>query len=91
MCANSFSVLLVGLSVQGIKPSELKESEYYTEQHSTWAFTASMSNFSFCWITYRTSSGSFAWIQFTIRASSPATAQYVDLKGTLQAEDVIPL
>jgi Tfp pilus assembly protein PilO len=74
----------VGLSVQGIKPSESKESEFYTEQ----AFDMSFHGFYVQLVVLLEHLATLERIirvdKFTIKASSPATAQYVDLEGTLQ-------
>jgi Tfp pilus assembly protein PilO len=74
----------VGLQVQGIKPSELKESEYYTEQ----SFDMGFHGFYVQLLVLLDHLAGLERIirvdKFTIRSSSPATAQYVDLEGTLQ-------
>jgi len=74
----------VGLSVQGIKPSEAKESEFYTEQ----AFDMSFHGFYVQLVVLLDHLANLERIirvdKFTVKASSPATAQYVDLEGTLQ-------
>ena len=74
----------VGLQVQGIKPSELKESEYYTEQ----AFDMGFHGFYVQLLVLLDHLAGLERIirvdKFTIKSSSPATSQYVDLEGTLQ-------
>jgi Tfp pilus assembly protein PilO len=74
----------VGLSVQGIKPSENKEGEYYTEQ----AFDMGFHGFYVQLLVLLDHLAGLERIirvdKFTIKSTSAATAQYVDLEGTLQ-------
>jgi hypothetical protein len=74
----------VGLSVQGIKPSENKEGEYYTEQ----AFDMGFHGFYVQLLVFLDHLAGLERIirvdKFTIKSTSPATSQYVDLEGTLQ-------
>jgi Tfp pilus assembly protein PilO len=73
----------VGLTVSGMKPTDLKESEYYTEQSYTLNFHAVYVQLVVFLDRLANLDRIIRVDQFDVKTSSAPTAQYVELEGTL--------